>query len=43
MQRLLADSDMQHLRHGDEPSLAALRQRAIDGIATGEEVGSRSH
>ncbi|MEH1166962.1 GAF domain-containing protein [Micromonospora sp. CPCC 205539] len=37
---LLADSDAQHLRHGAAPSLPAFYNEAIDGIATGEGVGS---
>ncbi|RAJ38382.1 serine phosphatase RsbU (regulator of sigma subunit) [Kitasatospora sp. SolWspMP-SS2h] len=37
---LLADEDGRHLRHGTAPSLPAFYNRAIDGIATGEGVGS---
>ncbi|WP_239081590.1 SpoIIE family protein phosphatase [Streptomyces sp. SID9727] len=37
---LLADSDGRHLRHGAAPSLPDFYNRAIDGIATGEGVGS---
>ncbi len=37
---LLADDDGQHLRHGAAPSLPDFYNRAIDGIATGEGVGS---
>ncbi|GAA4607652.1 GAF domain-containing protein [Actinoplanes octamycinicus] len=37
---LLADEDGRHLRHGAAPSLPAFYNEAIDGIATGEGVGS---
>ncbi|MEU9031162.1 GAF domain-containing SpoIIE family protein phosphatase [Streptomyces sp. NPDC048383] len=37
---LLADADGRHLRHGAAPSLPDFYNRAIDGIATGEGVGS---
>ncbi|MEV4345015.1 GAF domain-containing protein [Actinoplanes sp. NPDC049596] len=37
---LLADPDGRHLRHGATPSLPAFYNEAIDGIATGEGVGS---
>ncbi|MEV4283194.1 GAF domain-containing protein [Actinoplanes xinjiangensis] len=37
---LLADSDGAHLRHGAAPSLPDFYNQAIDGIATGEGVGS---
>ncbi|MFD5828600.1 GAF domain-containing protein [Lentzea sp. NPDC060358] len=37
---LLADADGRHLRHGAAPSLPAFYNEAIDGIATGEGVGS---
>ncbi|WP_432117657.1 SpoIIE family protein phosphatase [Streptomyces sp. bgisy032] len=37
---LLADEDGRHLRHGAAPSLPDFYNRAIDGIATGEGVGS---
>lgn len=37
---LLADPDGAHLRHGAAPSLPGFYNRAIDGIATGEGVGS---
>ncbi|MVO85247.1 SpoIIE family protein phosphatase [Streptomyces sp. p1417] len=37
---LLADPDGRHLRHGAAPSLPEFYNRAIDGIATGEGVGS---
>ncbi|MFF9768306.1 SpoIIE family protein phosphatase [Streptomyces sp. NPDC014636] len=37
---LLADEDGQHLRHGAAPSLPDFYNQAIDGIATGEGVGS---
>ncbi|MFI6133757.1 GAF domain-containing protein [Micromonospora sp. NPDC051141] len=37
---LLADPDGQHLRHGAAPSLPDFYNQAIDGIATGEGVGS---
>ncbi|MCX4751047.1 SpoIIE family protein phosphatase [Kitasatospora sp. NBC_01287] len=37
---LLADTDGRHLRHGAAPSLPAFYNDAIDGIATGEGVGS---
>ncbi|WP_067686339.1 GAF domain-containing protein [Nocardia jejuensis] len=37
---LLADPDGLHLRHGAAPSLPEFYNRAIDGIATGEAVGS---
>lgn len=37
---LLADPDGRHLRHGAAPSLPAFYNEAIDGIATGEGVGS---
>ncbi|RFU40059.1 GAF domain-containing protein, partial [Actinomadura logoneensis] len=37
---LLADSDGRHLRHGAAPSLPDFYNEAIDGIATGEGVGS---
>lgn len=37
---LLADPDGRHLRHGAAPSLPDFYNRAIDGIATGEGVGS---
>ncbi|CCH15746.1 GAF domain-containing protein [Micromonospora lupini] len=37
---LLADPDGEHLRHGAAPSLPEFYNRAIDGIATGEGVGS---
>jgi serine phosphatase RsbU (regulator of sigma subunit) len=37
---LLADDDGQHLRHGAAPSLPDFYNQAIDGIATGEGVGS---
>ncbi|MFJ9924250.1 SpoIIE family protein phosphatase [Streptomyces rubiginosohelvolus] len=37
---LLADTDNRHLRHGAAPSLPAFYNEAIDGIATGEGVGS---
>lgn len=37
---LLADADGRRLRHGAAPSLPDFYNRAIDGIATGEGVGS---
>ncbi|GGL11668.1 SpoIIE family protein phosphatase [Mangrovihabitans endophyticus] len=37
---LLADRDGTHLRHGAAPSLPAFYNEAIDGIATGEGIGS---
>ncbi|MFD6417078.1 SpoIIE family protein phosphatase [Streptomyces sp. NPDC060194] len=37
---LLADADGRHLRHGAAPSLPDFYNRAIDGIATGDGVGS---
>ncbi|MGW8730700.1 SpoIIE family protein phosphatase [Streptomyces sp. NPDC055808] len=37
---LLADADGRHLRHGAAPSLPAFYNQAIDGIATGDGVGS---
>ncbi|WP_234491357.1 hypothetical protein [Streptomyces sp. MBT33] len=37
---LLADPDGRHLRHGAAPSLSDFYNQAIDGIATGEGVGS---
>ncbi|AYF76894.1 GAF domain-containing protein [Nocardia yunnanensis] len=37
---LLADPDGAHLRHGAAPSLPEFYNAAIDGIATGEGVGS---
>ncbi|MFC8224979.1 SpoIIE family protein phosphatase [Streptomyces sp. NPDC057287] len=37
---LLADADGRHLRHGAAPSLPRFYNEAIDGIATGEGVGS---
>ncbi|MFF3531476.1 SpoIIE family protein phosphatase [Streptomyces rubiginosohelvolus] len=37
---LLADADGRHLRHGAAPSLPEFYNRAIDGIATGDGVGS---
>ncbi|SDG48189.1 GAF domain-containing protein [Lentzea fradiae] len=37
---LLADPDGLHLRHGAAPSLPDFYNEAIDGIATGEGVGS---
>ncbi|WP_109524588.1 MULTISPECIES: GAF domain-containing protein [Nocardia] len=37
---LLADPDGLHLRHGAAPSLPEFYNQAIDGIATGEGVGS---
>ncbi|MFD3441892.1 GAF domain-containing SpoIIE family protein phosphatase [Streptomyces sp. NPDC058685] len=37
---LLADADGKHLRHGAAPSLPGFYNEAIDGIATGEGVGS---
>lgn len=37
---LLADPDGRHLRHGAAPSLPDFYNEAIDGIATGEGVGS---
>jgi GAF domain-containing protein len=37
---LLADQDGRHLRHGAAPSLPGFYNEAIDGIATGEGVGS---
>ncbi|WP_328321544.1 SpoIIE family protein phosphatase [Streptomyces sp. NBC_00388] len=37
---LLADADGKHLRHGAAPSLPAFYNEAIDGIATGDGVGS---
>ncbi|MFI7661231.1 GAF domain-containing protein [Micromonospora parva] len=37
---LLADADARHLRHGAAPSLPDFYNKAIDGIATGEGVGS---
>ncbi|MCS0604361.1 SpoIIE family protein phosphatase [Streptomyces sp. LP11] len=37
---LLADEDGRHLRHGAAPSLPDFYNQAIDGIATGEGVGS---
>ncbi|MFD5630817.1 SpoIIE family protein phosphatase [Streptomyces sp. NPDC127072] len=37
---LLADADGRHLRHGAAPSLPGFYNRAIDGIAAGEGVGS---
>ena len=37
---LLADPDGQHLRHGAAPSLPDFYNEAIDGIATGDGVGS---
>ncbi|SES40013.1 GAF domain-containing protein [Actinokineospora terrae] len=37
---LLADPDGQHLRHGAAPSLPDFYNAAIDGIATGDGVGS---
>jgi hypothetical protein len=37
---LLADADGRHLRHGAAPSLPDFYNEAIDGIATGDGVGS---
>jgi serine phosphatase RsbU (regulator of sigma subunit) len=37
---LLADEDGRHLRHGAAPSLPDFYNRAIDGVATGDGVGS---
>ncbi len=37
---LLADDDGRRLRHGAAPSLPDFYNRAIDGIAVGEGVGS---
>ncbi|MFJ4002282.1 SpoIIE family protein phosphatase [Streptomyces sp. NPDC090023] len=37
---LLADADGRHLRHGAAPSLPDFYNQAIDGIATGDGVGS---
>ncbi|OKK21947.1 guanylate cyclase [Streptomyces sp. CB00455] len=37
---LLADADGLHLRHGAAPSLPDFYNKAIDGIATGDGVGS---
>ncbi|GLY42965.1 hypothetical protein Amsp01_089880 [Amycolatopsis sp. NBRC 101858] len=37
---LLADDDAAHLHHGAGPSLPAFYNEAIDGIATGEGIGS---
>jgi serine phosphatase RsbU (regulator of sigma subunit) len=37
---LLADADGRHLRHGAAPSLPGFYNRAIDGIAVGDGVGS---
>jgi hypothetical protein len=37
---LLTDDDGAHLRHGAAPSLPEFYNQAIDGIATGEGVGS---
>ncbi|MFF4846119.1 SpoIIE family protein phosphatase [Streptomyces collinus] len=37
---LLADADGRHLRHGAAPSLPDFYNQAIDGIPTGEGVGS---
>ncbi|MFJ8980326.1 SpoIIE family protein phosphatase [Streptomyces sp. NPDC102282] len=37
---LLADQDGLHLRHGTAPSLPAFYNQAIDGIATGDGIGS---
>ncbi|BCJ39676.1 hypothetical protein GCM10010168_78690 [Actinoplanes ianthinogenes] len=37
---LLADPDGRHLRHGAAPSLPEFYNEAIDGIATGDGVGS---
>lgn len=37
---LLADPDGRHLRHGAAPSLPNFYNEAIDGIATGEGIGS---
>ncbi|WP_234325696.1 GAF domain-containing protein, partial [Streptomyces sp. NRRL S-146] len=37
---LLADEDGRHLLHGAAPSLPGFYNRAIDGIATGEGIGS---
>ncbi|GHK00007.1 SpoIIE family protein phosphatase [Streptomyces sp. NPDC003753] len=37
---LLADADGKHLRHGAAPSLPDFYNQAIDGIATGDGVGS---
>lgn len=37
---LVADPDGRHLRHGAAPSLPDFYNEAIDGIATGEGVGS---
>ncbi|MEU1037907.1 SpoIIE family protein phosphatase [Streptomyces sp. NPDC005907] len=37
---LLADQDGRHLRHGAAPGLPDFYNQAIDGIATGEGVGS---
>ncbi|MEV4462744.1 GAF domain-containing protein [Micromonospora echinofusca] len=37
---LLADPDGRHLRHGAAPSLPDFYNQAIDGIVTGEGVGS---
>ncbi|MFD3524878.1 GAF domain-containing SpoIIE family protein phosphatase [Streptomyces sp. NPDC058653] len=37
---LLADEDGLHLRHGAAPSLPAFYNQAIDGIATGDGIGS---
>jgi hypothetical protein len=37
---LLADPDGRHLRHGAAPSLPDFYNEAIDGIATGDGVGS---
>ncbi|MFG2622462.1 GAF domain-containing protein [Streptomyces sp. NPDC048507] len=37
---LLADEDGRHLRHGAAPSLPVFYNEAIDGIPTGEGIGS---
>ncbi|MEV4283174.1 GAF domain-containing protein [Actinoplanes xinjiangensis] len=37
---LLADPDARHLHHGAAPSLPDFYNQAIDGIATGEGIGS---
>ncbi|MFJ9054783.1 SpoIIE family protein phosphatase [Streptomyces sp. NPDC102409] len=37
---LLADEDGLHLRHGTAPSLPGFYNQAIDGIATGDGIGS---
>ncbi|GGW08955.1 hypothetical protein GCM10010264_37370 [Streptomyces globisporus] len=37
---LLADEDGMHLRHGTAPSLPVFYNEAIDGIATGDGIGS---